>query len=830
MSIIQKLSLRSIQKNKTTSIVTIVGMIMSLALMTGLFLLSASLLQFAKDDYAYKHGTVEIVISQIDRETLESLPRPDLIKEKTLLALLGAERNSSEYYAHSNVIGIEKRDINTSVSMRLSKGRFPEKPGEALITAGVNEFRDEPLSVGEQVSISLVKPDTFSEKADVSYEEAEDMTITIVGILSVNPLPPPMVLPTYFVVQTPEEIEAAQTLWTGFTLKNISDQAIKDFRGDLKLDYHVTSLAEYSPGVSSSGRFFIQGFVTVLVIIVAVAGIGLIQNGFMISLSQRMRELSLLSSVGMTRRQKWQMVLREGLIMYLVALPIGILSGAIAMGIVFRVLTPPVQRWMQTKAILRLTWDPLTMILIAVVGLVTVMFATLLPAIRTSRHTPLAGVRRQEEVVVKAKELRTPGMIRKLFGMEGDIAWKNLRRNRRKYRVTLMSLVFSLVLYLSIASLTHFAGAGADIAMSRDAQDLEVYSSRHEDFPQRQEMEKLAQTQGIEESFAVYSIQASFSEGATQLQPGALKEAEVRYGEFISYDPITMQILLKEWGLKEEDLKGMRGVLVNQMRYREDEGRLRTEMIFDTPPAELSAVMSDAQKDAPIKISLVKALPEAMTRFNTRWGQSLKVIVLPETMEQLRQTGKDLEFFNLYMSLRIFVDENEHYQVAEALRENVSTSDLSLKLHDNFGFYQRQRDFVMISKVLFFGFATIIALISLVNIYNSLISSLRLRRKEFAMLRSVGMEERSFRRMIRFESYFYACKLLLYGLPLGVLISYMIHQYLGFRIDFAFEIPVWHFALATVSIVAALILIMSLGSRGARKGNILDTLKMEMDL
>ncbi len=136
----------------------------------------------------------------------------------------------------------------------------------------------------------------------------------------------------------------------------------------------------------------------------------------------------------------------------------------------------------------------------------------------------------------------------------------------------------------------------------------------------------------------------------------------------------------------------------------------------------------------------------------------------------------------------------------------------------------------MLARILFLGFATVLALISLTNIFNSILASLRLRKKEFAMLRAVGMEEKSFRKMIRFESYFYAFKVLLYGFILGTISSCLIYKYLSRTIAFTFYIPVGHFALAALVVIAFLLVVMNLGSGNARRGNILETLKLELDL
>ena len=164
MNIIHTLSIKSIKKNKTTSIVTILGSIMSVALMTGLFLFSNGMLNFLRDDYGLRHGTAEVIIDEIDRSTLAQLPHRDMIKQETTLALIGAEKVTSDYYVHNHVVGIQQKDINTTVPMDVEFGRLPENPGEALITPELNSLFDKPVEPGTQIRIDLLTPSSYTEK------------------------------------------------------------------------------------------------------------------------------------------------------------------------------------------------------------------------------------------------------------------------------------------------------------------------------------------------------------------------------------------------------------------------------------------------------------------------------------------------------------------------------------------------------------------------------------------------------------------------------------------------------------------------------------------
>lgn len=824
MNIIAHLSLQSMKKNKTTTLITILGIIMSLALMSGLFLFSNSLLQFLRDDYVERHGETEIIFPLIDQASLDARPQLSMVDQQTRLAYLGVSPNEKDLA--TVVLGYDPNNAE-GLNLTLAEGRIAQAAGEIVVTPRFLQATEHAL--GDSFELTLSQPEHFIEieaSGLGSLTPLPSMPVTIVGVFKNNPMEYPLAGPLVIAYQTQEAIKSADTVWAGFTLKELSDETIRQFvEGQDK--YSTTDLTAYSPRVSSKAKFYIQSFAYALMVIVALAGIGLIQNGFLISLSQRMKELSILSSIGMTHRQKWRLSLIEGMILFLIALPIGLGSGFLAMSIVFRILTPLLQNWSDSSAVLRLTWDWPMLAQIVGAGFITVLIATIIPAVRTSRTTPLVGVRQQEELTITAKGLRSPGLISRLFGLEGELAWKNLKRNQRRYRATLISLVFSLVLYLSLASLIYYTTLSSDVQMSRGKEDVvvELYGSRM--YQQRPLIEEMLATPGIEQGMVVFSSSQLLKDTqGLELNP---ELNDLDYGltiEILSFDDATLTQYLKEWGLKPEELAGSKAVLVNQTRTRADDGRYITKPIFLEEPEQIKFEMFDPEQPQEVEVEVVKVLPDALIRYNS-WLESLVLVVSKDTFDQWMASTTEP---SVSATVRIFTQREAHKQVMDSLAETVVKNFDPYQLSDLRDMNQRQRDFITVSKILVFGFATIIALIGLANIYNSLMSSLRFRRKEFAMLRSVGMEEKSFQRMIRFESYFYALKLLSYSIPLGVLTSYGIYRYIIQTIEFNFRVPMLHFGLASLSVVVVLITIMHLGSRTVRQENILDTLKTDMDL
>ena len=136
----------------------------------------------------------------------------------------------------------------------------------------------------------------------------------------------------------------------------------------------------------------------------------------------------------------------------------------------------------------------------------------------------------------------------------------------------------------------------------------------------------------------------------------------------------------------------------------------------------------------------------------------------------------------------------------------------------------------LIMQVFLYGFITLMALISVANIFNTVSTSIDLRRKEFAMLKSVGVTPKGFIRMLRFESLFYGLKALVFGLPLGLLCSYFMQRILvAGSFDIAFY-PDWRVYLGvTLAIFFIVGMSMWYATSKVKKDTIVETLKTEIN-
>ena len=131
------------------------------------------------------------------------------------------------------------------------------------------------------------------------------------------------------------------------------------------------------------------------------------------------------------------------------------------------------------------------------------------------------------------------------------------------------------------------------------------------------------------------------------------------------------------------------------------------------------------------------------------------------------------------------------------------------------------------TAIFLYGFITVVALIGITNIFNTVTTNMELRAPEFAMLRSMGMTGREFRRMIWLEGIFYGGKALLIGIPAGLLLSVCFNRAMGEGIVTEFRFPWLGTGTAAAAVVFLLFVIMRYSMRKINQRNMIETIRNE---
>ena len=840
MNIINKLTLRHLKENKKRTVVTIIGIIISVAMITATCVSVTSLIHVFAQSEAYTGGNWHIELENADAGQIEKLEQNEDLQYvgvcKTLeLGNQAAVRVDSGKKASVSVGDIlaGNRDYFSAMFTASYQGKLPANENEIVVT---REFLDKnglSWQIGDTVRVELgrrVVKDTTEALQQITgsyavgetFESGGPASYTLVGIAEKSNFPSGSAV--LFRGLSQAEQSGGDVYLTAKTLDKNTLDVLKNAltKAGIAPDYtlHV-ELFRYNYVILENDATMatLLSFSSVIMAIIIIASVMLIYNAFGISVSERSRYLGMLASVGATKAQKRRSVYFEGAVLGAFGIPLGFLAGIGGMAVTFRLLEPVFAKsglnYENTHFTLSFPWWIIPVI--ALLSIITIAISAYIPARRASRTTPIDALRQNNDVRVKARKLRSPILVRKIFGYEGELAYKNMKRNGRKSRIITSSLALSIVLFLSVYSFCDMFSEATRLSAQNPYQ-VYAYVDLQDADRFREEVSALGNFDKM------YSVNATYGMGLTTAKDNFVNGYDRMFsseeGGFPLYlcyvDDNDFNAMCEENGINPKPFyKGNSMVVMNCMEHTSSAAKIFSDSIIGT------TFSSTKDANDPLTGYTVGALvPYRSTSYVYNLAAPVYVMAFaPVSAANL--TG-------VYM---IGFETTQHEAFSEDVQdilENGNYADSGVM--DMVSSIEMMNSTTLIMQVFLYGFITLMALISVANIFNTVSTSIDLRRKEFAMLKSVGVTPKGFNRMLRFESLFYGLKALIFGLPLGLLCSYFMQQILvSGSFDIAFY-PDWRVYLG-VTLVVFLIVGMSMwyATSKVKKDTIVETLKTEIN-
>lgn len=587
----------------------------------------------------------------------------------------------------------------------------------------------------------------------------------------------------------------------------------------------------------------------ILIAVIMIGSILVIYNSFAISVSERKKQFGMLSSVGATKKQIQKSVLYEGAILGGIGIPIGILSGIGGIGITLNIVNNILKPMIKNEGLnwnlhLVVSWQAI--MIAAVLIAITIYLSVMVPARRASKISPIEAIRGNDDIKIKAKKLKTRKWIRKLFGIEGELALKNLKRSKKKYRTTVISLMISIILFVSVSGFVGYMYSGFDAMYKSVDYDyiISTYGANTKTSKQEREKvkEKLENSKNIDKLSIVDKLYAQTSITEDRLDTNmrkAIKEKEqvkqyfyqengrYRIGvSVITLNDKQMKEYLKQIGV--EKLEENQVILINyvdMLMSAKIEGNLTNYKAKEniTIEAEIREKKSGKEDEVTYKtvseqFEIVKVTDKMPFGVENKDNPTLIAVTTNKALESL---GSEV-----YTNM-MFTAKNE-----EALKEELKdiekmNTELDIYVENVKEIIQEQKNLKLIINIFLYGFIALISAIGIANIFNTISTNINLRKREFAMLKSIGMTEKGFKKMLDLECIFYGTKALLFGLPIGILICYLLNQGFGNLIEFAFSLPWASIIISIISVYFVVFMTMLYSSSKMRKENIIDTLRDE---
>lgn len=604
-------------------------------------------------------------------------------------------------------------------------------------------------------------------------------------------------------------------------------------------------------GVNSTGGFqaMLYSVCGILIAVIMVGSILVIYNSFAISVSERKKQFGSLSSVGATKKQIRSLVLQEGAILGGIGIPLGILFGIGGIGITLKVVNELLKPMMAESG---QNWNlhlvvSFQAILIALIFIaITIYLSVMVPAKRASKISPIEAIRGNDDIKINGKKLKTPKWFRTLFGIEGELALKNLKRSKKKYRTTVISLMISIILFISVSGFIGYMYNGFDSLYKSVDYDysIQIYGSDTKE--KREQKEKI--TNRIENSKnvdklsvidRVYSYTELKEERLDANMRKAIKEKErvrqyfyeengqYRVGvNLIALNDIQMEEYLKQLGISK--LGENEVILINyvdMLMSAKIEGDLTNLKANEDIDVSIQVrENTDKSEEEPKYQTIKKAFKIAKVTDKMPFGVTNQdnPIAIAITNKKALEGFEDQMFTSMVFTAKDEQGLKEELKEIEKMPTNFMVFVENVKEQ-----IQQQRNLKLVINIFLYGFIALISAIGIANIFNTISTNILLRKREFAMLKSIGMTEKGFKKMLDLECIFYGTKALLFGLPIGIIICYFLNQGFGNAIEFAFSLPWSSIIISIVSVYFVVFITMLYASGKMKKENIIDSLREE---
>ena len=863
MNIFNKVTLQSMKKSRTRTIVTVIGVVLSAALITAVAIFGVSLLNYMANGAAQKYGGWHVEFSDVDSSFAAKQADNDKVANTVTFknigyAKLNGGKNSQKPYLF--IAGFSEKAFD-ALAITLASGRLPENSGEILVSGSVMTKGGVSCKVGDTLTIAVGNRMDGNKKLGqgnpyISGKETfvpkAERTYTVVGICY-TPHFQGDSAPGYTVITAADAADTAGDLSLFVTLKNPREVHAYAESTAGSHAYLLNNDVLRFMGLSddSSDKLFntlLYSVGGIVILIIMIGSVFLIYNSFNISLNERTHQFGILSSVGATAKQLRHSVLFEGLCIGAIGIPIGVIFGIGSTELVISAVAKNFGSVMYDNVPLTLTISAPAIISAVAVSLITILISADIPARKAANMPVMECIRQTNEVKVEAKEVKISKRARRIYGLEGPLALKNFKRNKKRYHSIVLSLILSIVLFVSTSAfVTDLKLASNQVKAVTDA-DISFGTQDMDDSKMLQLYDKLKTAAGVTKSSYQVVMNYSCAAKASDLSDVYWESA----GEHLSNEtvnlPLQIQFLddktyleiIKGLGLPEGEYTGQNAKLIAvakvQGNSNRDEKVNRIKDMFKSssinltisPETNIELKMEHGQN---VSITFVNTVPPdspavaemSTMRPHTIMGMapySLKEKFVPsETTANPRVKGMTFQSKNPSQSV------SEMRMMIQG--QGITASYLLINASE---VMDQNRNMVFIADVFAYTFIIVISLIAVANVFNTISTNIKLRRRELAMLRSVGMSDRKFNKMMRFECAFYGIKALLVGLPLAIIFSFLIYEGMTLgdtSIDFV--LPWVSIGISVFSVLLVIFVTMMYAVSKIKKENIIDALRDDMD-
>lgn len=848
MSILNKLTIKNLRLNKKRTIVTIIGIILSTALMVGIGLLFSSFQDLMIRDTISYNGRYEAKYNDVDLIKLNDIKNKNFtyFYEKPI----GFSRieSSNEYKPYMYITSVNREYFD---ELKLIEGSFPSNENEIVISNHVITNGEINYKVGDSVTFTYGSRNIDGEitLSNSDYVEGETLDITneatykIVGIVERSNFESYSACGYMAFTLDVNNDKGNVNLYVMFNKnKKIikqSEELAKELGYDDYISYNSTLLALYGESTYGNIMSTMVSMMTIMLALVSIGCIIVIYNSFAISVMERKKEFGLLSSVGATRRQLSHTVFFEAVIVGIIGIVLGIVGAYIGIGCVVLVINNLISDILEYK--LYLVTNPLFIIIPVVFMILVIGVSAFLPSRRASKVSPIEAIRQNDDIKINKKKIRTSKLINKLFGVEGEIALKNIKRNKKKYRVTIVSLFISIVLFISFSSYMNYTLNTASSVMGEVPYDYQISyfgDDTNNDKEALDKINEIVKSSDVKEyvSYGVSNLSIignyTYSDEYLDFYKSAYGDDGIKALNNLKYQYISIFILDDNSYNKYKKLIGLDKdsvILLNKFRGVSYGNNKRVN--YNIP------VINNGN----INIKICNFDDNVEDEDTTKYcNKNIDNIFVTNKTFDLIEEFSYVTDFKLIVNKKLYdsmfgVDTD--YIQFNILSDNTNNIDKLTKELDKYSnvnytnikeAMKQANNMILVVKILMYGFISLVTLIGVTSVFNTISTSMALRKREFAVLRSIGLTNRGFNKILFFESLFFGMKSLLFAIPVSIGVTILIHYSLADMMSISTIIIPWKYIIISiVSVFVIVLLTMMYSTSKIKKHNIIEQIREE---
>ena len=884
MKVLNELSIKDLKLNKKRSIVIIIGIILSTALICGVAGLVTSFQKTFVETSKRNSGNYHTIFYDVPKDELKYIEENRGVENYYLSEELGfsyipnAKVTTDEEKPYVNVISMDDNFLK-NMAIDIKEGRLPENDSELAISTRINEKYKTNFKVGDTITLDvgelqledgtkLNKHNSYlnntGENEEIQQEEiinSKAKTYKIVGIIErPETCIEPMEAPWFTTITKMQEIENKANIAVLYTnpydyVKNTENinkmeksenntepqytfgglrNKYKSYKYDIKINSEL--LAYEGANLSDETLKLIYGLGAFIMAIVLVSSVFVIRNGFAISITERLKQYGMLSSIGATKKQIKKSVYFEGFILGIIGIPLGILNGILAIYILVQVVNYILKDFVTNSSLLTYSISWSAIIVSIVVATITIWLSCKKSAKKASKVTPIEAIRSSEDVKLKAKKIKCPKIITKIFKTGGEIAYKNLKRSKKKYRTTVISIIVSVVIFIAISSFIEYGFKMSSAYYTEIDYDYVVYCNNNVSPEDKEEYlkEKEKNTKILADISNLadvdeYSInkyislempmddkhKAELTEYGKYIKEHYLANVEIDTVNIVSLSKDEYNRYLKKIGGNYDSYKDGAILVDNNINTVENGKKAQGSMYNWKKGDTIQGKINN--KDYSIKI--IDKTEETVKGINNLYNTEATLIVSDEWLE--KNIG-DYETISMYAKSK---DADKLDEEIEQYKQEKNIEDSEIRIFNIQENAKAQNAVVLVISIFLYGFIGVITLIGITNIFNTITTNMNLRKKEFAMLKSIGMTKKEFNRMIRLESIFYGVKSLIIGIPIGILLSYGMYNVFKDNMQMSYNLPLKAIIISIIFVSIIIGIIMKYSMSKINKQNIIETIR-----